>query len=61
VIQLNRTRLRQWPDGESDVIRDIEPDRPSFNPPVIHKVENVGDRPLRGIVIEFKAAPPPPK
>ena len=61
VIQLNRTRLRQWPDGEPEVLRDIEPDRPSFNPPVIHKVENIGTQPLRGIVIEFKAGPRPPK
>lgn len=57
VIQLNRTKLRQWPDGQPEVIRDIEPERPTFNPPVIHKVENVGRLPLRGIVIEFKAAP----
>jgi hypothetical protein len=55
VIQLNRTQLRQWPDGQPVVVRDIEPDRPSFNPPVIHKVENVGKLPLRGIVIELKA------
>ncbi len=61
VIQLNRTRLRQWPDGEPEVIRDIEPDRPSFNPPVIHKVENTGNLPLRGIVIEFKAVQRPRK
>jgi hypothetical protein len=56
VIQLNRTRLRQWPEGQAEVVRDIEPDRPTFNPPVIHTVENVGNLPLRGIVIEFKAA-----
>jgi hypothetical protein len=54
VIQLNRTRLQQWPDGGPEVLREIEPDRPTFNPPVIHKVKNVGDAPLRGIVIEFK-------
>lgn len=55
VIQLNRTRLHQWPEGQPEIIRDIEPDRVAFNPPVIHKVQNVGDLPLRGIVIEFKA------
>jgi hypothetical protein len=54
VIQLNRTRLQQWPEGEAEVIRDIEPDRVAFNPPVIHTVKNVGGLPLRGIVIEFK-------
>jgi len=55
VIQLNQTRLQQWPEGEPEIVRDIEPDRVAFNPPVIHTVKNVGDAPLRGIVIEFKA------
>jgi quercetin dioxygenase-like cupin family protein len=55
VVQLNRTRLQQWPEGEAAIIRDIVPDRAAFNPPVIHMVKNVGDAPLRGIVIEFKA------
>ena len=54
VIQLNRTRLQQWPDGEPEILRDIVPDRVTFNPPVIHTAKNVGDKPLRGIVIEFK-------
>ncbi len=54
VIQLNRTRLEQWPDGEPAVLREMAPDRAAFNPPVIHSVKNVGDAPLRGIVIEFK-------
>jgi quercetin dioxygenase-like cupin family protein len=55
VIQLNQTRLQQWPEGEPEVVREIVPDRAGFNPPVIHTVKNVGDAPLRGIVIEFKA------
>ncbi len=54
VIQLNRTRLQQWPEGQPAIIREIEPDRVTFNPPVIHTVKNVGDLPLRGIVIELK-------
>jgi quercetin dioxygenase-like cupin family protein len=54
VVQLNRTRLQQLPDGEPEVVREIVPDRAAFNPPVIHTVKNVGDEPLRGIVIEFK-------
>jgi hypothetical protein len=54
VIQLNRTKLQQWPDGEPDVIRDIVPDTAAFNSPVIHRVKNVGELPLRGIVIELK-------
>ena len=55
VVQLNRTRLQQWPDGAPEVIRDIIPDNAGFNPAVIHTVKNVGDLPLRGIVIELKA------
>ncbi len=54
VFQLNRTRLQQWPEGEAMIVREIMPDRAGFNPPVIHTVKNVGDAPLRGIVIEFK-------
>jgi len=54
VMQLNRTRLQQWPDGEPAVFVETVPDRATFNPPVIHVVRNVGDAPLRGIVIEFK-------
>jgi hypothetical protein len=54
VIQLNRTRLQQWPDGEPEKLVETIPDRPTFSPPVIHVVKNVGHTPLRGIVIEFK-------
>jgi hypothetical protein len=54
VIQLNATRLQQWPEGEPEELRDIRVDQAAFNEPVIHVVKNVGDKPLRGIVIEFK-------
>ena len=54
VIQLNRTRLLQWPDGEPEKIVEVVPERPVFSPAVIHTVKNVGDAPLFGIVIEFK-------
>ena len=54
VIQLNRARLQQWPDGEPAKFVETVPDRPAFSPPVIHVVKNVGDVPLRGIIIEFK-------
>ncbi|HSB09706.1 MAG TPA: hypothetical protein VLM38_09500 [Blastocatellia bacterium] len=57
VMQLNRTRLQQWPDGQPEIFVDIVPDRAAFNPPVIHKAKNVGEAPLRGIVIEFKPEP----
>ncbi|HLG13221.1 MAG TPA: hypothetical protein VJH03_01690 [Blastocatellia bacterium] len=54
VMQLNRTRLQQWPEGEPAIFVETVPDRAAFNAPVIHTVKNVGDAPLRGIVIEFK-------
>jgi hypothetical protein len=54
VIQLNPARLQQWPDGEPAKFVETVPDRPGFSPPVIHAVKNVGDTPLRGIIIEFK-------
>ena len=55
VIQLNHARLQQWPDGEPDKFVETVPERPGFSPPVIHTVRNIGETPLRGIVIEFKA------
>ena len=57
VMQLNRTRLEQWPEGKPAASVETVPDRAMFNPPVIHVVKNVGDMPLRGIVIEFKPEP----
>ena len=54
VVQLSKTRLQQWPDGEAELVRDIVPDGAAFNAPVIHVVKNVGELPLRGIVIELK-------
>jgi hypothetical protein len=54
VVQLNRARLQQWPDGAPELFVETVPERPSFSPPVIHVVRNVGEVPLRGIVIEFK-------
>jgi hypothetical protein len=59
VIQLNRTRLQQWPDGSAEVVVDTVPDRPSFSPPVVHRVRNIGDQPLFGIIVEFRPGDPP--
>ncbi|MBA3270042.1 MAG: hypothetical protein H0T71_05980 [Acidobacteria bacterium] len=56
VIQLNKTTLQQWPEGEPEVMREMRVDQAAFNEPVIHVVKNVGGLPLRGIVIEFKPA-----
>lgn len=55
VIVLNKTRLQQWPDGQPELFRDQIPDDVRFNPPVVHVVKTVGDKPLRNIVIEFKS------
>jgi quercetin dioxygenase-like cupin family protein len=57
VIQMNRTRLQQWLDEGPPFFVETVPDRANFSPPVIHVVKNVGDTPLRGIVIEFKPEP----
>ncbi|MFN0315386.1 MAG: hypothetical protein ACKVQA_10145 [Burkholderiales bacterium] len=54
VIQLNRATLRQWPDGMPEIVVETVPDKPLFNPPVIHTAKNVGDVPLLGVIIEFK-------
>jgi sugar lactone lactonase YvrE len=54
VIQLNKTTLLQKPDGAPEVTREIEPNRVTFDPPVMHTTKNVGELPLRGVVIEFK-------
>jgi hypothetical protein len=54
IVQLNRTVLQQWVDGAPEKHVETVPDRVSFGLPVIHTVKNVGDAPLRGIVIEFK-------
>jgi hypothetical protein len=60
VIQLNRARLRQWPDGKPQLELETVPDRPSFSAPVIHIVENIGAVPLRGVIIEFRPGRPGP-
>jgi hypothetical protein len=54
VIVINATRLQQWPEGQPELFREQIPDDVRFNPPVIHVVKTVGDRPLRNIVIELK-------
>jgi hypothetical protein len=54
VMQLNRTQLQQWPDNGYAVVVETVPERVSFNPPVIHVVKNIGEVPLRGIIVEFK-------
>jgi hypothetical protein len=58
VIQLNRAKLRQWPDGKPAIEPETVPDFPRFSPPVVHIVQNIGDIPLRGVIIEFKPGRP---
>jgi hypothetical protein len=58
VIQLNRTKLRQWPDGKPEIEVETRVDEPRFSPPVIHVVENIGEVPLRGVIVEFKPGEP---
>src|SRR5438094_2460794 len=55
VIVLNDTRLQEWRDGEPEVIRAQIADEVRFYPAVTHVVKTVGEKPLRNIVIEFKA------
>ncbi|MGH9321707.1 MAG: hypothetical protein ACRD3V_17690 [Vicinamibacteria bacterium] len=54
VIVINETRLQQWPEGSPEIFKEQVPDTIKFNQPVIHVVKNVGDKPLRNIVIELK-------
>jgi len=54
VIVVNETRLQQWQDDGKEVFKNQVPDDVHFNEPVAHRVKNVGPRPLRNIVIEFK-------
>jgi hypothetical protein len=56
VIQLNRTRLQQWPDNSAEIVVETVPERVNFSPPVIHVVKNIGDTRLRGIIVEFQPA-----
>jgi hypothetical protein len=54
VIQLNRAKLRQWPDDRPELELETVPDTAGFSPPVIHAVRNIGEVPLRGIIVEFR-------
>src|SRR6185436_10808540 len=54
VVVINETQLQQWPDGAAEVLRQQVPDDVRFNPPVVHVVKNVGEAPLRNIVLELK-------
>lgn len=53
VLVLGATRLQQWPDGADEVFKTQVPGTIKFNPPVIHIVKNIGDAPLRNLVLEF--------
>lgn len=53
VLVLGATELQQWPDGAEEVFKTQVPGTIKFNPPVIHLVKNIGDAPLRNLVLEF--------
>ena len=50
---LGATELQQWPDGADEVFETAGPGTIECNPPVIHLVKNIGDAPLRNLVLEF--------
>ena len=52
-IFLNRTQVQQWTDGKSET-RELVPDLVTFRPAVVHISKDVGDVPIRNILIEFK-------
>lgn len=53
VLVMGATELQQWPDGADEVFKTQVPGTIKFNPPVVHVVKNIGDGPLRNIVIEL--------
>ena len=53
VLVMGATELQQWPDGADEVFKTQIPGTIKFNPPVVHVVKNIGDAPLRNIVIEL--------
>ena len=53
VLVMGATELQQWPDGADEVFKTQVPGTIKFNPPVVHVVKNIGDAPLRNIVIEL--------
>ena len=53
VLVMGATELQQWPDGTDEVFKTQIPGTIKFNPPVVHVVKNIGDAPLRNIVIEL--------
>jgi hypothetical protein len=52
-IFLNRTQVQQWTDGKSET-RELVPDVVTFRPAVVHVSKDVGNIPIRNILIEFK-------
>ncbi len=52
-IFINRTLVQQWTDGKSET-RELVPDVVTFRPAVVHVSKDVGNIPIRNILIEFK-------
>lgn len=58
-IFLDRTSVQQWSNGQSETsgeseTRELVPDLVTFRPPVVHISKDVGNLPIRNILIEFK-------
>ena len=48
------TESQQWPDGAEEVFETrVVPGAIGGNPPVIHLAKDIGDAPLRNLVLEF--------
>lgn len=54
IIYLNAARLRQFPDGEPERLTEFITDDIRFSEPTTHSMVNVGDVPVRNVVIELK-------
>ncbi len=54
IVYLNAARLRQFPDGEPERSTRFIADDIRFAEPTTHELVNVGDVPVRNIVIELK-------
>ena len=52
-IFLNDTQVQQWTDGKSET-RELIPDVVTFRPAVVHISKDVGNIPIRNLLIEFK-------
>jgi hypothetical protein len=48
----NGPMLHQW-IWQGDAMREMEPSRVNWREPMVHEVRNIGDAPLRNLIMEF--------